>query len=127
MENKKRTWRKHKEREKHTYTQVKFRLNEEELAIWQQKATERNLTLPKFSKQVVEQALTHGKVEQPKMDKQQGTEMVKHLAKLGGNVNQIAKWCNTHKADVSPVQAQDLENSLDTVREELKRVWQQLK
>lgn len=127
MESKKRNWNKRKQREKHTYTQVKFRLNEEELAIWQKKASERNLTLPKFSKLVVEQAITHGKVKQPKIDKQQGAEIIKHLAKLGGNVNQIAKWCNIHKADVSPVQAQDLQNSLETVREELKNLWQQLK
>lgn len=127
MESKKRHWNKRKERVTHTYTQVKFRLNEEELAAWQQKANERNLTLPKFSKQVVKQAIIHGKVKQPKIDKQQGAEIVKHLAKLGGNVNQMAKWCNTHKADVSPVQAQALQDSLDAVREELKRVWQQLK
>jgi len=113
--------------EKKQYTQVKFRLNEEERKIWQQKASERNLTLPKFSKQVVAQAITQGKLKQPKIDKQQGTEIIRHLAKLGGNVNQLAKWCNTHKVDVSPVQVQEVQNSLDAVREELKKVWQQLK
>lgn len=116
-----------KEKSSHTYTQVKFRLNEEEVTRWQEKANERNLSLPKFSKQVVEQAITHGKIKQPKIDKQQGTEILKHLAKTGGNINQIAKWCNTHKDEVSDNTAERLAFNLEQVRKELNAIWQQLK
>ena len=76
-------------------TQVKFRLNAEELEVWQQKANERNMTLPKFSKQIVNQVITQGKLKQPKINQEQGAEVITHLAKLGGNVNQIAKWWGT--------------------------------
>ncbi|EGO8990967.1 plasmid mobilization relaxosome protein MobC [Enterococcus faecalis] len=116
-----------KEKSSHTYKQVKFRLNEEEMTRWQEKANERNLSLPKFSKQVVEQAITHGKIKQPKIDKQQGADILKHLAKAGGNINQIAKWCNTHKEEVSDNVAERLAFNLEQVRKELNAIWQQLK
>ena len=116
-----------KEKSSHTSTQVKFRLNEEERRVWQERASERNLTLPKFSKQIVEQAITHGKIKPPKIDKQQGTEILKHLAKTGGNINQIAKWCNSHKDQVSDDVAERLAFNLEQVRKELNTLWRQLK
>lgn len=108
-------------------TQVKFRLTKEELEVWQQKADEQHISLPKFSKQVVNQVITQGKLKQPKINKEQGTQVIKHLAKLGGNVNQIAKWCNTHQHQVSEEQAKSLSYNLERVQEELKLIWQQLK
>lgn len=108
-------------------TQVKFRLNEEELALWQEKAEERHLSLPRFSKQIVNKVITQGKLKQPKINKEQWGEVIRHLAKLGGNVNQIAKWCNTHQTDVTDKQRQQLTYNLERVQEELKVIWQQLK
>lgn len=108
-------------------TQVKFRLTAEELDLWQKKANERNLSLPKFSKQIVNQAVTLGKLKQPKVDKDQGAEIIKQLAKLGGNVNQLAKWCNTNKINATEQQIKALDSNLERVQEELKLIWQQLK
>ena len=91
------------------------------------KSQRAQLISPKISKQVVEQAITHGKIKQPKIDKQQGAEILKHLAKTGGNINQIAKWCNTHKDEVSEDTAERLAYNLEQVRKELNAIWQQLK
>ena len=64
-------------------TQVKFRLNDDELKVWKARASERNLTVPKFAKQTVQQAIDKGRIKQPKIDKGQGVEIIKHLAKTG--------------------------------------------
>lgn len=108
-------------------TQVKFRLNAEELEVWQQKANERNMTLPKFSKQIVNQVIMQGKLKQPKINQEQGAEVITHLAKLGGNVNQIAKWCNINKTNATNDQIERLEYNLERVQKELELIWQQLK
>lgn len=97
------------------------------MGLWLEKAKERNLSLPKFSKQVVQQAITQGKIKQPKIDKQQGIEMIRHLAKIGGNINQIAKWCNIHKETVTPETVERFAYNLDQIRKELQTLWQQLK
>ena len=108
-------------------TQVKFRLNAEELEVWQQKANERHMTLPKFSKQIVNQVITQGKLKQPKINQEQGAEVITHLAKLGGNVNQIAKWCNMNKTNATNDQIERLEYNLERVQKELELIWQLLK
>lgn len=111
---------------KRHYTQVNFRLTEAEKERWQKQASSLNMTLPKFSKHLINLFFDSGTIKQPKIDKQQGTEIARHLAKLGGNVNQIAKWCNTHQHDISDVQAKRLAENLAHVQKELKQVWQQL-
>ena len=108
-------------------TQVKFRLNAEELEVWQQKANERNMTLPKFSKQIVNQVITQGKLKQPKIKQERGDEVITHLARLGDNVNQIAKWCNMNKNSATSTQIERLEYNLERVQKELELIWQQLK
>ncbi len=109
------------------WTQVKFRLTPDELEVWQKKADDLNMTLPKFSKEVVGQVITHGKIKQPKIDKDSGAEIIRHLSKLGGNVNQIAKWCNQNKQEVSSEQADRLAHNLECIQKELASLWQQLK
>lgn len=115
-----------KEKSSHTYTQVNFRLNEQEKERWQKQADQMNMTLPKFSKYLINLFFDSGKIKPPKIDKQQGVEIAKNLGKLGGNVNQIAKWCNTHKEELSDEQAKRLSYNLEQVQEELKEIWQQL-
>ena len=75
-----------KKTNKRAYTQVKFRLTEEELPQWLEKAKERSLSLPKFSKQIVQQALTQGKIKQPKIDKQQGIEMIHQFILISNGI-----------------------------------------
>ncbi|HFX3783762.1 TPA: plasmid mobilization relaxosome protein MobC, partial [Enterococcus faecium] len=48
-------------------------------------------------------------------------------AKTGGNINQIAKWCNTHQHDVAPGDAQRLSENLKIMQKELQKIWQQLR
>lgn len=108
------------------YTQVNFRLNERELERWQAQADSQHVTLPKFSKDLINLFFETGKIKQPKIDKQVGAEIARNLGKLGGNVNQIAKWCNTHQHDISEEQAERLAYNMEQVRKELKKIWQQL-
>ena len=108
-------------------TQVKFRLNDDELKVWKARASERNLTVPKFAKQTVQQAIDKGRIKQPKIDKGQGVEIIKHLANTGGNLNQIARWCNSHKEEQSEELANRLAFNLEEVRKEIHEIWQQLK
>lgn len=107
-------------------TQVKFRLNENELLEWKKFADEQNMSVPKFTKHIMNGLLEFGFIKQPKIDKQQGAEIAKHVGRLGGNVNQIAKWCNTHQHEISDEQAQRLAENLEVVQKELKKIWQQL-
>lgn len=74
-----------------------------------------------------QQAIAQGKIKQPKIDKQQGIEIIRQLAKIGGNINQIAKWCNTHKETVTPETAERFAHNLEQIRKELQTLWQQLK
>ncbi|MHB9985433.1 plasmid mobilization relaxosome protein MobC, partial [Enterococcus faecium] len=53
--------------------------------------------------------------------------IARDLAKAGGNINQIAKWCNTHQHDVDPGDAQRLSENLKIMQKELQKIWQQLK
>lgn len=111
---------------KSKYTQVNFRLTEKEKEEWQEQANNLNMTLPKFTKHIMNGFFQFGYIKQPKINKQQGAEIAKHLGRLGGNVNQFAKWCNTHKEDVSDEQAKRLADNLEIVQKELKKAWQQL-
>ena len=117
---------KRKEKSNRTYTQVNFRLTETEKKKWQSHADQLHMTLPKFTKYIMNGFFELGYIKQPKIDKQQGAEIAKNLGRLGGNVNQIAKWCNTHKDTISDEQAQRLADNLEQVQKELKNAWQQL-
>lgn len=126
MTEEKEQWSNRKAHKKRNYTQVNFRLTETEKERWQKQASSLNMTLPRFSKHLINLFFDSGTIKQPKIDYQQGTEIARHLAKLGGNVNQIAKWCNTHQHDVSDIQAKRLAENLEHVQKELKKIWQQL-
>ncbi len=111
---------------KSKYTQVNFRLTEKERDNWQEYADNQNMTLPKFSKYLINLFLETGKIKQPKINKNQGANINKDLGRLGGNVNQIAKWCNQNKNNISEENIKDLNRNLSCVKEELAKIWQQL-
>nr|WP_011587297.1 MobC family plasmid mobilization relaxosome protein [Enterococcus faecium]ABG78631.1 putative mobilization protein [Enterococcus faecium] len=63
----------------------------------------------------------------PKVAPDIAQAIARDLAKAGGNINQIAKWCNTHQHDVAPGDAQRLSENLKIMQKELQKIWQQLK
>lgn len=114
------------ENAKSTLTQVKFRLNEKEKEVWLEQANSLNMSLPKFTKYIMNSLIELGYVQPPKLDKQQAVKISKDLNKIGGNINQIAKWCNTNKHEFSENDALRMSYNLKQVQEELKEIWRQL-
>ncbi|HAR0572266.1 TPA: MobC family plasmid mobilization relaxosome protein, partial [Enterococcus faecium] len=63
----------------------------------------------------------------PKVAPDIAQAIARDLAKAGGNINQIAKWCNTHQHDVASGDAQRLSENLKIMQKELQKIWQQLR
>ena len=78
---------------------VKVRASEAERAEWHAKARSAGLTLSDLVRRSVARARTwtvaHAEVER---------ERTRELARLGNNLNQIARWANTHKGAVEAVE-----------------------
>ena len=78
---------------------VKVRASEPERAEWHAKARSAGLTLSDLVRRSVGRARTwtvaHAEVER---------ERTRELARLGNNLNQIARWANTHKGAVEAVE-----------------------
>ena len=77
---------------------VKIRTGEAERAEWHAKARSAGLTLSDLVRRSVGRVRTwtvaHAEVER---------ERTRELARLGNNLNQIARWANTHKGVVEAV------------------------
>src|SRR5699024_11200813 len=66
----------------------------------------------------------------PKLDKESRQSIVKGLGTMGSNINQIAKWFNQHKEQAVHLPEQkydELINGFNSVKKELREIWQQLK
>ena len=78
---------------------VKIRASEAERAEWHAKARSAGLTLSDLVRRSVGRVRTwtvaHADVER---------ERTRELARLGNNLNQIARWANTHKGAVEAVE-----------------------
>ena len=78
---------------------VKIRASEAERAEWHAKARSAGLTLSDLVRRSVGRARTwtvaHAEVER---------ERTRELARLGNNLNQIARWANTHKGAIEAVE-----------------------
>ncbi len=78
---------------------VKVRASEAERAEWHAKARSAGLTLSDLVRRSIGRVRTwtvaHAEVER---------ERTRELARLGNNLNQIARWANTHKAAIEAVE-----------------------
>ena len=78
---------------------VKIRASEAERAEWHGKARSAGLTLSDLVRRSVGRVRTwtvaHAEVER---------ERTRELARLGNNLNQIARWANTHKGAIEAVE-----------------------
>ncbi len=78
---------------------VKVRASEEERAEWHAKAHSAGLTLSDLVRRSIGRIRTwtvaHAEVER---------ERTRELARLGNNLNQIARWANTHKEAIEAVE-----------------------
>ena len=45
---------------------------------------------------------------------------------MGNNINQIAKWCNQHKAEHSTELSERLAFNLEQTRKDIKKLWELL-
>ncbi|MCH1976592.1 MobC family plasmid mobilization relaxosome protein [Enterococcus hirae] len=112
---------------KYTYRsepkQISFRVSESEFAKLKQSAEALQMSVPAFVKAKAQNA----RLVTPKVAPDIAQAIARDLAKAGGNINQIAKWCNTHQHDVAPDDAQRLSENLKTMQKELQKIWQQLK
>ena len=78
---------------------VKIRASEAERAEWHAKARSAGLTLSDLVRRSVRRVRTwtvaHAEVER---------ERTRELARLGNNLNQIARWANTHKGAIEAIE-----------------------
>jgi len=78
---------------------VKVRATEAERAEWHVKARSAGLTLSDLMRRSIGRVRTwtvaHAEVER---------ERTRELARLGNNLNQIARWANTHKEAIEAVE-----------------------
>ena len=78
---------------------VKIRASEAERAEWHAKARSAGLTLSDLLRRSVGRVRTwtvaHADVER---------ERTRELARIGNNLNQIARWANTHKTAIEAVE-----------------------
>ncbi len=78
---------------------VKIRSSEAERAAWHAKARAAGLTLSDLIRRSIGRAHTwtvaHAEVER---------ERTREVARVGNNLNQIARWANTHKGAVEAVE-----------------------
>lgn len=72
---------------------IEIRCSEKDRAEWKQKAEAAGLTLS----DLVRQSLARVRTWTAK-DRQIARDRVLQLARIGNNLNQIARWANTHKS-----------------------------
>ena len=90
---------------------LKFRVTAEEKAAFEFAAAEAGLSLSDF----VRQRLLSARVRQTSGER----EVVRHLARIGSNLNQLARWANTHKGHA---EALEVILCLDQLRTEVRSI-----
>lgn len=94
--------------------QINFRVSEQEYSKLEQSAETLNISVPAFVKKKAQGA----RVVVPKIKAEDSQEIARQLAKIGGNLNQLAKHAN-QGGTVDKQSLQELKN-------EVAQVWQQL-
>ncbi|MED2630715.1 plasmid mobilization relaxosome protein MobC [Bacillus thuringiensis] len=100
--------------------QISFRVSESEYLKLQQSAETLNMSVPTFVKKKAQGS----RLVAPKFDKATRQSIARDLSMLGNNMNQIAKYCNSNRH--GGVEWEKLNDSIEGMRKELNRLWQQL-
>lgn len=98
--------------------QISFRVTVQEYEKLKQSAETLNLSVPAFVKKKAEGS----RLVTPKFDKETRQTIVRDLSSIANNTNQIAKVLNTKYVD-----SDDVNRNLLALREEVNKLWQQLK
>lgn len=100
--------------------QISFRVSEDEYLKLQQSAETLNLSVPNFVKKKAQGA----RLVAPKFDLESRQSIIRDLSGLSNNINQIARYCNTHKDGNADFD--NLNTNIEIIRKELNQLWQQL-
>ena len=92
--------------------QIHYRLNEQEAAIIEKKASEAGLKPNTYAKKIA----LEGKVKAPLLDQEAAKILLPQISKIGANVNQIARSLNMG-ADVPLEAVEDIKTQLQEVME----------
>ncbi len=94
--------------------QISFRVSESEYLDLERSAKVLNISVPAFVKKKAQGA----RIVAPKIGAKEAQELARQLAKIGGNLNQLAKHAN--QGGNVPAQA------LQELQSEVAEIWQQL-
>lgn len=94
---------------------IEIRISESELEVLKEKAELSGLNSSDYLRQL---AIT-GKVKRYKKTDPVKAELVREMAKIGNNLNQISRWCNTHKSNAA---AEEVLIALASIEKEIRRV-----
>ncbi len=92
--------------------QIHYRLNTEEAAIIEKKASEAGLKPNTYAKRIA----LEGKVKAPLLDQEAAKILLPQISKVGANVNQIARSLNMG-AEVAPEAVEDIKTQLQELME----------
>lgn len=94
--------------------QINFRVSEQDYLKLSQSAKTLNMSVPAFAKKKAQGA----RIVAPKIGAKEAQELTRQLAKIGSNLNQLAKHAN--QGGNVPAQA------LQELQSEVAHIWQQL-
>lgn len=100
--------------------QISFRVSESEYSKLQQSAETLNMSVPAFVKRKAQGA----RLVAPKFDQESRQAIVRDLSGVANNINQIARYCNTH--DEGNADWERLNDNIAQVRKEVNALWQRL-
>lgn len=106
--------------------QMNFRLSQEDFEFLKERAEEQGIATSTLVRNHVLNSLKKNKIKQPKFSREDTKKILKIVAPMGNNLNQIAKWCNTHKDELSDQQIDRLTYNLEQTRKEIRNLWELL-
>ena len=106
--------------------QINFRLNQDDFNFLKERAEEQGISTSTLVRNHVLNSLKKNKIKQPKFNHEDTKEILKTVVPMGNNINQIAKWCNRHKAEHSTELSERLAFNLEQTRKDIKKLWELL-
>jgi len=76
----------------------KFRCTESELLLWRAKAKALGVPVAKLLTDAL-----NGINTKPKMDRDMKKQQLVEVARIGNNLNQVARWVNVHKGEIDAI------------------------